>query len=135
VPPTADPHSANCNSTAQQPVDVGSYPGSPSPSGGLDLAGNVIEWNESDKQGEFAFCPPVGACRGFRGGGWLAPSTTSGAALASGGDPFLESKTLGFRVASRVPGVPGLGPLGAALLASIVGAACWRSLRNRRSSG
>jgi formylglycine-generating enzyme required for sulfatase activity len=46
TPATSAPNSANCDSVLAELLPVGSYPGSPSPSGTLDQAGNAEEWLE-----------------------------------------------------------------------------------------
>jgi formylglycine-generating enzyme required for sulfatase activity len=59
--PTAAPNHANCGGALGDLTTVGSYPGSASPYGTLDQAGNVWEWTEGITGG--------GAERVIRGGG------------------------------------------------------------------
>lgn len=47
TPATSAPNSANCDNVLAELLPVGSYPGSPSPSGTLDQAGNAGEWLET----------------------------------------------------------------------------------------
>jgi formylglycine-generating enzyme required for sulfatase activity len=46
--PTADRNSANCDQAVGNFTSVGSYPGSQSPNGTFDQAGNVHEWTETE---------------------------------------------------------------------------------------
>jgi formylglycine-generating enzyme required for sulfatase activity len=108
--PVPTPNAANCESQAFADLsDVGSYTGSPSPNGTFDQGGNVWEWNESIISG---------SNRALRGGSFfnIAANLAASDQLAIG--PLAEDTHFGFRVASAVPSVPALAPLGLLVLAA-----------------
>jgi Sulfatase-modifying factor enzyme 1 len=87
--PTATPNAANCGNAVGGPVAVGSYPGSSSPYGVLDLVGNIAELNEGIVTGSFrgirgtAFDSPSnggpsGAPNGYLSPTWEDPNTGGG---------------------------------------------------------
>jgi hypothetical protein len=105
--PTAAPNRANCSNAVGNLTIVGSYPGSLSPSGLYDMAGNVGEWSEAIRNG---------TDRAIFGGGWEDFGFPAGGA---GFDPSSQnSDSWGIRVA-LVP-EPGTGVL---LLAGLLGLA------------
>jgi len=78
------------------PAEI-SLAGGASPSGTVGQGGNVSEWVES----EFIIpSDPPSSSRLYRGGGWETTALGLTKAFAFVGDPFFESHTLGFRVAS-----------------------------------
>jgi formylglycine-generating enzyme required for sulfatase activity len=89
--PTATANRANCNGAVGNFTEVGSYPGSPSPSGTQDQGGNAFEWTDSILQVDY---------RNFRGGDFTTSAAFAGANSELGLLPTLDSFTLGFRVAS-----------------------------------
>ena len=98
-PPGATPNTANCQAVVGDLTDAASYPGSASPSGTYDQGGNVFEWTEAVIKRSH---------RIMKGGSW---HRSARALRASGkhryNGPDHESRSVGFRVASRVP--PGDG--------------------------
>ena len=117
APPGAGANISNCNLAAGGDLtDVGSYPGSPSPNGTFDQAGNVYEWTEAIVRD---------SDRIARGGAFLFPSIAS-SSLQATPRPTDEASYLGFRLAS-VP-EPGAG-------ACLALGALWAALRaeNRRA--
>ncbi len=100
--PGAAANTANCGNVIGDLTVVGSYPGSPSPSGTFDQGGNVAEWNEAILGG--------GANRGIRGGDLFFTAAELGASLVREAAPSFEFDPLGFRVASVIP-EPGTGVL------------------------
>ena len=118
--PGATANTANCDNAVADLSDVGGYTGAASPSGTFDQAGNVQEWTEAI----------LGANRVLRGAGSFNVSgALSSASTQSQGLPAVEIANAGFRVARTIPpGVPSMSPLGRALLASLLGLACWRKL-------
>ena len=118
--PGATANTANCDLVVGDLTIVGSYTGSASPSGTFDQGGNALEWTET------IF---TSAYRIARGGEFEdLPIDLSVIASNHLGTSW-EFKLLGFRVASPVPPVPSLSPLGIALLSSLLGLAGWRKLR------
>ena len=117
--PGATANTANCDWVVGDLTDVGSYTGSPSPSGTFDQGGNVREWNETIFGG---------GSRGTRGGGFY----DDGAYLAAAESDFWPSEaweeSIGFRVAS-IP-EPSTALLLAGGLAGL--AAAGRRRRSRR---
>jgi formylglycine-generating enzyme required for sulfatase activity len=84
---------ANCYPHVLHPKDVGSYPGSTSPTGTFDQGGNVWEWNDAITSG---------SGRVLRGGGFHDPVSTLAASYRNGNDPANAFSDVGFRLASRV---------------------------------
>jgi formylglycine-generating enzyme required for sulfatase activity len=81
---------------AQGPADVNNA-GGLSPYGVMGLGGNVFEWEESSAD----LSNSAGdSDRGWRGGGWLSPSSRLMSSDRLGGTPTFEDNELGFRVAS-----------------------------------
>jgi len=113
--PGGGANAANCGLAVGDLTAVGSYPGSPSPSGTWDQGGNVREWNESVRFSDF---------RGVRGGGFGADPGNLASTILLEFLPSHETLDLGFRVASLPE--PGSGLL---LALGLVGA----GLRGRRS--
>jgi hypothetical protein len=91
VPPTSDPNSANCGSVGDL-VPVGSYPGSPSPSGTFDQAGNVQEWTETEVEDIETWF--------IRGGAFLMNVVFNEASRQDDDYPDTERSPIGFRVGS-----------------------------------
>ena len=97
--PTADPNSANCAQAVGNFTSVGSYPGSQSPNGTFDQAGNVHEWTETELEDIETW---------FIRGGSYAWSAEMTAAIRQDDDyPDRESGAVGFRVASVEGGAGG----------------------------
>jgi|SRR5215468_886763 len=90
VPPTTTSPAANCRSASLTPV--GSYPGSHSPFGTLDQAGNVAEWVET---------VPFGSGGQLnRGGNYqLGASDTAASERVDVSLGSAQRSTLGFRLA------------------------------------
>jgi formylglycine-generating enzyme required for sulfatase activity len=99
-------NTANCGGEVGDLTDVGSYTGSPSPTGTFDQGGNVWEWNEA----------LIGSERGLRGSGYYGDRDGLEASRRFGFDPTCELYHLGFRVARSVSGLPSLSPVGLVLL-------------------
>lgn len=118
--PGPTPGTANCDNVVGAPVDVGSYPGSPSPYGTFDQGGNVWEWTEE------IF---IDVERVSRGGSFLFEATVLGSNIQSGGLPGSAFASKGFRVATLVP-EPGDSSLIAGTTLSVLAA----RRRLRRSS-
>ena len=114
--PTASPNRANCDFQPDV-TNVGAYPGSASPSGTFDQAGNVWEWTETIVSAPY---------RGIRGGSFDVPASGSAASTRVAFPPDVEIASLGFRVAPE-PGRGALFAAGGALLAGL-------QHRRRRSS-
>jgi formylglycine-generating enzyme required for sulfatase activity len=94
--PGSTPNTANCDGSLNfgTLTDVGSYTGSPSPSGTYDQGGNVWEWNETR----------VGSERVLRGGGWANQALYLEGGVRFSFDPGTgEFFDLGFRVSSPSP--------------------------------
>jgi formylglycine-generating enzyme required for sulfatase activity len=107
--PGAAANTANCNSAVGDFTNVGSYPGSASPYGTLDQGGNTQEWNETIFHE---------LDRGIRGGSFFASPDDLTAAPYVTSSPTGEVATKGFRLASPVPAVPSLSPVGLLLVAA-----------------
>ncbi len=93
--PTATPNTANCGGVVGDFTDVGSYPGSPGPSGTFDQGGNVSEWCD------FIVTFDHRPTRGGQLGG-LAEYLRG--AVLEYEDPTFEWPGTGFRVASVADG-------------------------------
>jgi sulfatase modifying factor 1 len=117
--PTALANHGNCvDGGPIIPTEVGSYTGSASPNGTFDQGGNVWEWLETSA--------PF-SNRVIRGGGFGDAEFHLAATERVEIDPAEAIISLGFRVASVAPAVvPSLGPMGLALLASMIGVAAYR---------
>lgn len=87
---------ANCGAVGSNDfTPVGSYPGSPSPNGTFDQAGNALEWHEAT-----AFS----TARGLRGGHFVASAEETAASYTRlAMDSSSEAFSVGFRVAAIVP--------------------------------
>ncbi len=106
--PTSDPDTANCGFVGHA-TDVGSYPGSASPSGTLDQGANLREWTGAI----------VGAARTLRGGAYNTGSAPLASTARWALAPTSEASVLGFRVAlvgiEPLP-VPALGTVATGVL-------------------
>lgn len=86
---------------------VGSFPAGASPSGALDLAGNVFEWVEDEASRDYAADPSDGSPRAsmglgvrvYRGGSWATNAGPCRAASRTGDLQGLCDRTVGFRPA------------------------------------
>jgi hypothetical protein len=118
--PGATPNTANCWPAVLDLTEVGSYTSSASPNGSFDQGGNVWEWNETI----------VGSRRVLRGGEFGSMPSQLAASVRLEDSPVNDSPGYGFRVASPAPpqAVPSFGPLGLALLGSLLGLMGWRRL-------
>jgi formylglycine-generating enzyme required for sulfatase activity len=121
--PGATANTANCRDSNRGVTDVGSYTGSASPYGTFDQGGNLYEWNESVLSG---------TARGLRGGGYINAVDFLAASTQSISGPSSESRDIGIRIASLGPPapVPSMGPVGMAVLSSLLGLVSWRRLRS-----
>ncbi len=113
IGPSATPNTANCDFVYQDLSDVGSYPGSASPSGTFDQGGNRWEWTDT-----ILFF--VESLRVTRGGDWTQGVFNLGHTRNS---IFLSVPTssAGFRVASQAPATPTLQPLAMIVFAGLLG--------------
>jgi formylglycine-generating enzyme required for sulfatase activity len=117
-------NSANCDNAVGDLTAVGSYTGSASPGGTFDQGGNVFEWNETINGG---------TARSVRGGAYSFGSNYLDVVSQFGFNPANQYNIVGFRVASPnpiLPPVPALGPVGIALLLSLLGATAYWRLRS-----
>ncbi len=80
---------ANCGDVVGDATPVGTYPGSASPAGTFDQAGNGGEWTEAWS----------GTQRVVRGGDWSSAAAEVGASARIALDPGAENARTGFRVA------------------------------------
>ena len=121
--PGAAANTVNCDDVVGTVTDVGAYTGSASPAGAFDQGGNLWEWHEA----------VIGSDRGVRGGCFVNPPNYLAAQGWGTSCPTNEYDLLGFRVASARPlgSLPSLAPVGAVLLASLLGLAAWRTLASR----
>lgn len=101
---------ANCGGVVGGPVDVGSYPGSPSAYGTFDQGGNVWEWTEE------VF---LDVERVSQGGAYDSAANVLASNVSSGGLPGFIYPSKGFRVAQRVPEPAGAGLAALAALAGL----------------
>jgi formylglycine-generating enzyme required for sulfatase activity len=106
--PGATANTANCFPAGGDVTDVGSYTGAASPNGTFDQGGNVTEWNEAIL---------LALARGARGGDFLRDPEFLAASKQELATPESELSQVGFRVASPLPSVPALGPIGLLLVA------------------
>jgi formylglycine-generating enzyme required for sulfatase activity len=90
--PTSLPNTANCGGVAGGFTPVGSYPGSPSPSGAFDQAGNVQEWTETEVEGIETWF--------IRGGSSGMTAEFNQASRQDDDYPDKENGHVGFRVAT-----------------------------------
>lgn len=114
--PGPSPNTANCGNVNGGPTEVGAFTGSASPNGTFDQGGNVREWNEQIVFGS-------GSGRGLRGGTFGNDPDRLAASIRNHFGPILESKDLGFRVASLSVPEPGTALL---VMAGMLGLAGWR---------
>src|SRR5262249_48667727 len=114
--PNSSPNSANCQNAVPGLEPVGSYTGSASPSGTFDQGGNLVEWNEAIFHDPY--CPTCSIC-GIRGGSYVAPPNTLGAAYRGAGIAGYDYVDTGFRLA-MIP-EPSSGVLVAAGLLVFIG--------------
>ncbi|MAT70792.1 MAG: hypothetical protein CMJ58_14855 [Planctomycetaceae bacterium] len=96
-----------------------------SPLGTMAQGGNVTEWQETPYGG---FSDPIGARFG-RGGNWDTTQTALASTDGATASPTVESRTLGFRVASRIP-----EPAAAAQCLLLVFSAAWYLATRRHAS-
>jgi len=115
--PTSTPNTANCfrfTPPALRALNVGSYPGSPSPYGTFDQGGNASEWNETAYFG----------WRGIRGGSSGDQPLVLGAAHSESTPADHAAGYIGFRLA-MIP-----EPSSCLLvIAGLLGFAGWRRAR------
>ena len=78
-------------------TEVGEFQNSDSAYGTFDQGGNVFEWNEAIVYQDASY-----AYRGLRGGSFIDPEFPLQSSVRTGGDPYLEDYSIGFRV-SQVP--------------------------------
>jgi formylglycine-generating enzyme required for sulfatase activity len=104
--PGGGANTANCLGSVGDLTDVGSYPGAMSPNGTYDQGGNVWEWTQS----RWRFR------RVMRGGGLDDHPVLIAAFPRVAIGEQLTGESVGFRVASKLPQLPGLGPVGLLLL-------------------
>ena len=90
--PTLESNTANCAGAVGDFTPVGSYPGSPSPSGTLDQGGNIREWTDTELEDIETWF--------IRGGSYNFSATFNRAVFTDDDYPDEDSSTLGFRVAS-----------------------------------
>jgi len=89
------------NGAATDPIgpwDVGS--GSEELNGTFDMMGNVWDWMENP------YADPLygtGSSRGQRGGSYAYDGSPLPSSARFAGDPYIENRTRGFRVASEIP--------------------------------
>jgi formylglycine-generating enzyme required for sulfatase activity len=92
-------------------VPVGLFPGSSTPEGIHDLAGNVLEWvvdwygdyQASPKSSQNPNGPPSGIKRAIRGSAWNAQTRDLRAATRGGNVPGYRDALMGFRCAQNAP--------------------------------
>jgi formylglycine-generating enzyme required for sulfatase activity len=104
---------ANYRGCTGETAEVGSYPGGMSPSGALDMAGNVVEW-VSDRYGETYYSssptnnpqgPTSGYMRVMRGGSWnLHPEAARVARRYWGATAYPDNNKTGVRCAEDASG-------------------------------
>jgi formylglycine-generating enzyme required for sulfatase activity len=129
--PSGSPNRANCDGPGTDAfdadvdnlTDVGSFPGSGSPYGTFDQAGNVWEWNER--------ILGSGSTRGVRGGSFAFLSSYTAASTRDACSPACGVVNYGIRVATSVP-EPGRDAL---LIAGLLGVACAGRRRALTGSG
>ena len=123
--PTGAANSANCDGVGSDasdadvdaPVIVGSFTGSPSPSGTFDQGGNLREWHEAIISG---------TSRGARGGAFMDGASTSAASFRFFIGPSSDLPGVGFRVASLSLPEPAAGLL---VTTGVLGWSIWRRRR------
>jgi hypothetical protein len=93
-PPSGAGNRANCGGATSDFTDVGSYPGSPSPSGTFDQGGNAAEWTDS--------IIDIMDQRAVRGGSVGTPADRLRGGIQEYDTPDFEG--YGFRVASLEDG-------------------------------
>lgn len=97
--PTSLSNTANCGGALGDLTPVGSYPGSSSPSGSLDQAGNLQEWTETEVE-------DIGTWF-IRGGSFALGAEWNQGSRQDDDYPDTERSVVGFRVASLEVGANG----------------------------
>jgi sulfatase modifying factor 1 len=118
--PTIAANAANYDQFVNHPTDVGAYSGTTSPYGALDMAGNVLQWNDT-RVPITIFNFPVSS-----GGSFQTIPFVLSAASRHGDNPQFGGGSLGFRLAT----VPEPSTLALAVLA-LVGLTAYRWRRRR----
>lgn len=90
--PTTDTNRANCGGVVGGFTKVGSYSGSPSPSGTFDQAGNIAEWTETEVEDIETWF--------IRGGTYNFAVAFTEASHSDDDYPDTENGAVGFRVAT-----------------------------------
>ncbi len=115
--PTAN--TANCGFVNADLTDVGSYPGSVSPNGAFDQAGNVWEFTEAISE----------RSRIVRSGSFVSSAPFMRSMIRIAAFPDTENRGRGIRLASVIP-EPGTGLL---VMTGTLGLASWRRRARTRS--
>ncbi len=122
------PNTAACGGGLPvNPSVVGSYTGSASPYGTFDQGGNVAEWTEGTI--------PSTILRVLRGGSKASDPSSLGASSRVPTTSTRDDSVPGFRVASRLPDVPSMHPIGLYLALPILLAVAALMAPRRRGSG
>ena len=111
--PTATPNSANYNNAVGDLTDVGAYSKTTSPYGAFDMAGDVLQWNETFTSN---------SSRGLRGGSFNNPPGILSSSFRTDNFATNGLYDIGFRVAS----VPEPSALILATLGGLAPLACRR---------
>ncbi len=99
----------DANDGYAQTAPVGTYPAGASPYGCMDMAGNVWEWCNDWRDGDYCSTSPSnnpegpssGSFRVLRGGSWALDARFLRCARRAGGVPSLRTYFLGFRCSLR----------------------------------
>ena len=127
--PTATSNRANCynfDDSSQMVGDLtarGSYPGSPSPYGTFDQAGNVVEWTEAIVP-NYPYTIRISRGSGFEGGAEGNQASKRGL-----GYTWVEIYSVGFRVATIPGGYVPEPSTGLLVMVGLLGLAGWRRAR------